>query len=69
MCAVPFIGSVIPPARTVGGGAGPGAPADEHGFPQIIVGRCSRYRSATLPLDATTRQTLAACGVARYSEP
>ncbi len=72
MRAVPFIGGVIRLARTVGDRAGPDASADEqrspHGLPRIVVGRCSHYCSAMLPLVVTTRRTLAACGVARYSE-
>ena len=72
MREVVFTASVISSGRTVGGGAGSEAPANEqwspHGFLQRIVRRCSRYRYATLAPDAMTRRTLAACNVARYSE-
>ena len=72
MRKVSFSGSLIHSASTVGGGAGSLAPAGEqqspHGFPQRIVGRCTRCRSAALPPDVTARRTLTACNVARYSE-
>ena len=72
MQEVSFTGSVICSARTVGGGAGSRAPANEqrspHEFPQRIVGRCTCYRSAKLPSVATACRTLAACSVARYSK-
>ena len=72
MRKVVFTASVIRSGRTVGGNAGSDAPANEqwspHGFLRRIVRRCSRYHYATLPPDATTRRTLAACNVARYSQ-
>ncbi len=69
---VVFTVSVICSGRTAGGGPGSDAPANEQWSPQgllqRIVGRCSRYRYATLPPGATTWRTLAACNVARYSD-
>ncbi len=70
MREVLFTASDIRSGRTVGGGAGSDAPANEqwspHGFLRRIAGRCSRY--ATLPPDAATWRMLAACNVSRYSE-
>ena len=48
MREVPFIGSVIRPACNVGGGAGPDAPADEHGWscPVFVDGSSLGTQSA-----------------------
>ena len=72
MREVVFTVSVICSGRTAGDGSGSDAPANEQwspqGFLRRIVGKCSRYRYATLPPDATTRRTLATCNVTRYSD-